>query len=282
MADSDLYWVPAWGSPSFGRAAAGPDICSQLQLCQQMGQVISLSLQSSKTQQTSLLLWVSLTWNSSGSSFPCGKKNPPEHFLAIWLFNLLEKNIWALWKSDSSCISSCFSARPNVTIKAEMVQQRGSYFWVVSCISSGGRPDTDISLAPNATVGLQAEKDSRSDVQRLSVHLPAAEYDGRSLTCMFTHPKFSHPEERITTLPTFCECFSWVGKVLVLQKWNRSKKKINKSLNVFVLSADLHKVETDNSNFQDAEYLELQEGETDVISLHITSNVPRYSVICTK
>ncbi|XP_078785695.1 uncharacterized protein si:ch211-149e23.4 isoform X1 [Oryzias latipes] len=138
--------------------------------------------------------------------------------------------------------------RPNVTIKAEMVQQRGNYFWVVSCISSGGRPDTDISLAPNATVGLQAEKDSHSDVQRLSVHLPAAEYDGRSLTCMFSHPKFSHPEERITTLPTFY----------------------------------LHKVETDSSNFQDAEYLELQEGETDVISLHITSNVPRYSVICTK
>lgn len=93
-----------------------------------------------------------------------------------------------------------------MTIKAEMVQERGRDFWVVSCISSGGRPDTDISLALNITEGLQAKKDS--DVQSLSVHLPAAEYDGRSLTCMFTHPKFTHMEERSITLPAFCECFS--------------------------------------------------------------------------
>ncbi|KAF6724886.1 Poliovirus receptor [Oryzias melastigma] len=137
-------------------------------------------------------------------------------------------------------------ARPNVTIKAEMVQERGRDFWVVSCISSGGRPDTDISLALNITEGLQAKKDS--DVQSLSVHLPAAEYDGRSLTCMFTHPKFTHMEERSITLPAFY----------------------------------LHKVGTAGSNFQDAECLELQEGETDAISLQITSNVPRYSLICTK
>lgn len=50
----------------------------------------------------------------------------------------------------------------------------------------------------------------------------------------------------------------------------------------FALSTDLHKVGTAGSNFQDAECLELQEGETDAISLRITSNVPRYSLICTK
>ncbi|XP_053729726.1 uncharacterized protein si:ch211-149e23.4 isoform X2 [Synchiropus splendidus] len=44
--------------------------------------------------------------------------------------------------------------KPNVTAKAEMVERGGSDFWVVSCTASGGRPDTDISLAPSAGIEL--------------------------------------------------------------------------------------------------------------------------------
>ncbi|KAM9359581.1 uncharacterized protein ABDE67_002722 [Symphorus nematophorus] len=63
-----------------------------------------------------------------------------------------------------------------------MVQRGGSDFWVVSCISSGGRPDTDISLALNAGEELQRENNTDSDRQIISVHLPAAEYEGHNVT----------------------------------------------------------------------------------------------------
>lgn len=95
-----------------------------------------------------------------------------------------------------------------MTIKAEMIEDGGNDFWVVACIASGGRPDTDISLALNATEELQRENASDSDSQRLSVRLPAAEYQGRNITCLFNHLKFSQPEARVTTLPTFCAYIS--------------------------------------------------------------------------
>lgn len=100
-----------------------------------------------------------------------------------------------------------------MTIEAEMVQQGGSEFWVVSCVSSGGRPDADISLALNTDEELQREDSSDSDMQTssVSVRLPATEYEGHNVTCVFDHPKFTHKESRVTTLPSFCEyyqCFT--------------------------------------------------------------------------
>ncbi|KAM6933313.1 uncharacterized protein FYW49_001690 [Xenentodon cancila] len=142
-------------------------------------------------------------------------------------------------------------ARPNVTIKAEMVHQGGNDFWVVSCISSGGRPGTDASLALNtAAEELQRESDTDSDTQRLSVHLPATEYEGQSVTCVFKHPKFTHAESRVLTLPAF---YLTVGQP-------RSEL---------------------GNNGDDV--LELQEGETEiVIGLEVRGNVPRYSATCRK
>ncbi|XP_023125528.2 uncharacterized protein si:ch211-149e23.4 [Amphiprion ocellaris] len=145
--------------------------------------------------------------------------------------------------------------RPNVTIKAEMVQQGGNDSWVVSCISSGGRPDTDISLALNTTEELQRENDKDSDTQKVSVHLPVTEFQGHNIACVFEHPKFTQKESRFLTLPTF-----YLSRVQ--------------------LNSELGNIRDD---FQATEYLELQEGESNsIIHLNVTGNVPRYNVICNK
>lgn len=94
-----------------------------------------------------------------------------------------------------------------MTVKAEMAQKGGHEFWVVSCISSGGRPDTYISLALNTDEELQIETSTDSDVQTSSVLLPAAVYGGHNVTCVFDHPKFTHKVSRVMTLPSFCEYY---------------------------------------------------------------------------
>ncbi|XP_040901606.1 uncharacterized protein si:ch211-149e23.4 isoform X2 [Toxotes jaculatrix] len=143
-------------------------------------------------------------------------------------------------------------AKPNVTIKTEMVQQGGNDFWVVSCISSGGRPDTDISLALNTGEELQRENDTDSDMQRSSVFLPATEYEGRNITCVFDHPKFTHSESRVATLPLF-----------------------------YLSGVHLSGISSDD--FQGNESLELQEGQSEiVIGLEVIGNVPHYDVTCEK
>ncbi|XP_031153452.1 synaptogenesis protein syg-2 isoform X2 [Sander lucioperca] len=140
--------------------------------------------------------------------------------------------------------------RPNVTMKAEMVQRGGSEFWVVSCISSGGRPDTDISLALNTDEEPQREYSTDTDTQTSSFLLPATVYEGRNVTCVFGHPKFTHKVSRVIKLPSF------------------------------YLSGELG---SNRDDFQDPESLELQEGQSDtVISLQVTGNVPHYNVTCKK
>ncbi|XP_065816341.1 uncharacterized protein si:ch211-149e23.4 isoform X2 [Labrus bergylta] len=141
--------------------------------------------------------------------------------------------------------------RPNVTIKAEMVQRGGSDFWVVSCISSGGRPDTEISLALNREEEQQREDSTDSDTQTSSVLLPADLYEGHNVTCLFDHPKFKQRVSRVITLPSF-----YIS-------------------GVHLLYSELQ------SNYDNS--LELREGQSDiVISLQVTGNVPRYNVTCKK
>ncbi|KAM4566712.1 uncharacterized protein PAE49_010225 isoform 1-T1 [Odontesthes bonariensis] len=146
-------------------------------------------------------------------------------------------------------------ARPTVTIKAEMIQQGGNDSWVVSCISSGGRPDTNITLALNTTEELQRENGKYSDMQILSVRLPATEYEGHNITCMFNHLKFTDIESKLITLPTF-----YLSGV-------QSHSEVGRS----------------SEDFTGTEFLELQEAESYVvISFNVTGNVPSYSVICKK
>ncbi|XP_073346799.1 uncharacterized protein [Pagrus major] len=146
--------------------------------------------------------------------------------------------------------------RPNVTIKAEMIQDGGSDFWVVSCISSGGRPETDISLALNGDEDLQRQTSTDNDTQTSSVLLPAAEYEGHNVTCVFGHPKLTHKVSRVITLPSFY--FSGVQ----------------------LLNSELG---SSSDDFQEPESLELLEGQSDtVITLQVTGNVPRYNVTCTR
>lgn len=57
--------------------------------------------------------------------------------------------------------------------------------------------------------------------------------------------------------------------------------------NAFVVSADLSGVQllrsSSGEDLKAAEYLELHEGDDEVaISLEVTGNVPRYSIICKK
>ncbi|XP_074535110.1 uncharacterized protein LOC141797538 [Halichoeres trimaculatus] len=144
--------------------------------------------------------------------------------------------------------------RPNVTVKAEMVQRGGSDFWVVSCVSSGGIPDTEISLALEEE--LQRENNTYSDTQTSSVVLPVTVYEGRNVTCVFDHPKFTHRVSQVMTLPSL-----YLSGAKLLYSELQSN--------------------TDDS--KDSEVLELQEGQRDVsISLQVTGNVPRYNITCKK
>ncbi|XP_034556382.1 uncharacterized protein si:ch211-149e23.4 isoform X2 [Notolabrus celidotus] len=146
--------------------------------------------------------------------------------------------------------------RPNVTIKAEMVQRGGSDFWVVSCISSGGRPDTEISLALNSEEELQREIGTDSGTQTSSVLLPVTEYEGHNVTCVFDHPKFTHTVTQVITLPSF-----YLSGVKLLY-------------------SDL---QSNSDDHQDTEVLELQEGQRDTaISLQAIGNVPHYNITCKK
>ncbi|XP_042342917.1 uncharacterized protein si:ch211-149e23.4 [Plectropomus leopardus] len=146
--------------------------------------------------------------------------------------------------------------RPNVTIKAEMVQQGGSDFWVVSCISSGGRPDADISLALSSDKELQREDSTDADMQTSSVLLPVIVYEGHNVTCVFDHPKFIHKVSQVITLPSF-----YLSSVQLLNP----------------------EVGSNSNDFQGTEYFELQEGKNDtIIRLQIMGNVPRYNATCKK
>ncbi|XP_034405011.1 uncharacterized protein si:ch211-149e23.4 isoform X2 [Cyclopterus lumpus] len=146
--------------------------------------------------------------------------------------------------------------RPNVSIKAEMVQQGGSEFWVVSCISSGGRPDADITLVLNIHEELQRENDTDSDMQTSSVVLPATVYEGRNVTCVFDHPKFTQQVSRVMTLPSF-----YLSGVQLMYS----------------------ELGSNSDDLQGTPPLEVQEGRRDtVISLQVTGNVPHYNVTCIK
>ncbi|XP_074496622.1 uncharacterized protein LOC141770688 [Sebastes fasciatus] len=145
--------------------------------------------------------------------------------------------------------------RPNVTIKAEIVQQGGSEFWVVSCISSGGRPAADIVLALNTDEELQREDSTDLDMQTSSVVLPATVYEGRNVTCMFDHPTFTHKVSRDITLQSFYLSVQSLHSELIIN----------------------------SDDLQGTESLEVQEGQSDtVISLKVKGNVPHYNVTCTK
>eukprot|EP00066_Takifugu_rubripes_P017607 XP_011606873.1 PREDICTED: uncharacterized protein LOC105417078 [Takifugu rubripes] len=147
-------------------------------------------------------------------------------------------------------------ATPNVSIKAEMVQRGGSEFWVVSCISSGGRPDTNISLVLNADGEPQRDDKTDSGAQTSSYFLPAAAYEGQNITCVFRHPKFTRPVSKGTTLPSF-----YVSGV----QWFSSG------------------LGNSSSESWDSGSIELREGQNDfAIGLRVSGNVPRYNLSCSR
>ncbi|XP_075892561.1 uncharacterized protein LOC142895421 isoform X2 [Nelusetta ayraudi] len=145
-------------------------------------------------------------------------------------------------------------AKPNVTITVDMEELGGRDFWVVSCISSGGRPETYIHLEPATDEDVQIETGSDSYTQKHTVVLPAAEYQGQHVTCVFQHPIFSHTEQRVATLPSFY--------LSAVQLWSSDPGV--------------------SSDFQATDSWGMQEGhESDVvIGLQVVGNVPGYNVSC--
>lgn len=101
-------------------------------------------------------------------------------------------------------------------MEAELVKEEGGEVWEVTCMASGGRPETGISLVMDADWvdhGWQRRKDDTgSETQTSSYRFPAQLYEGHNITCVFDHPKFTHRELRAISLPAFSEynsCFSF-------------------------------------------------------------------------
>lgn len=175
------------------------------------------------------------------------------------------------------------AATPNVSIKVEMVEKGGSEFWVVSCLSSGGRPDADSSLVLNADGEPQRDDKTDSGAQTSSYFLPAAMYEGQNVTCVFGHPKFTQPVSKVATLPSFCEyreCFLLIG-----MRWEM------KHMGSILCFTDVSGVQwfssglgsSSSSESWDSGSLELQEGQNDfAIGLQVSGNVPRYNLSCSR
>lgn len=167
-----------------------------------------------------------------------------------------------------------------MSIKAEMVQKGGSEFWVVSCTSSGGRPDSDISLVLDSDEEPQRNDEADSDTQTSSYFLPAAAYEGRNVTCTFGHPKFPHPVSKVTTLPSFCE---YLCVLSIRLRWEMKRGRVLRSADVSEVRWFRSGLGDSSSHFQDSGSIELQEGQKDVvIGLRVSGNVPRYNLSCSR
>lgn len=176
----------------------------------------------------------------------------------------------------------CSAATPNVSIKAEMVERGGSEFWVVSCVSSGGRPDTNISLVLNSDEEPQRDDQKALDKQMSLYFLPAAAYEGQNITCVFGHPKFTHPVSKVTTLPSFCE-YLWVVSFHLVERWDTMRTCSPLVSDVSGVQWFRSGLGNSSSDLQDSGSVELHEGQNDVaIDLRVSGNVPRYNVSCSR
>lgn len=174
----------------------------------------------------------------------------------------------------------CSAATPNVSIKAEMVAKGGSEFWVVSCVSSGGRPDTDISLVLNSEVEPQREEETDPDTQTSSYFLPAAVYEGQNVTCVFGHPKFTRPVSKVTTLPSFCEylCFLWTR-----MRREVKRGRVLRSADVSGVQWFRSGLENSSLDFQGSDSIELQEGQNGIVlGLRVSGTIPHYNLSCSR
>lgn len=173
------------------------------------------------------------------------------------------------------------AATPNVSIKAEMAQKGESEVWVVSCISSGGRPEANISLVLNADGALQRDDKTDSGAQTSSYFLPAAAYEGQNVTCVFGHPKFIRPVSKVTTLPSFCEYRGYF--LLIRTRWEMKHWSILCFTDVSGIQWFSSGLGNSSSQSWDSGSVELQEGQNDfAIGLRVSGNVPRYNLSCGK
>ncbi|KAM4628441.1 hemicentin-2 [Polymixia lowei] len=142
---------------------------------------------------------------------------------------------------------------PKVSINAEMIQEEGRLFWVISCMASGGKPETNISFVRTTNGTLQMQEDMSSDTQTNSYRLPAEEFEGHNITCVFDHPKFTHKESRVITLPSI-----YLSGVRLLP------------LGLVNTSGEIP-------------HIEMQEGQSDItIGLQVIGNTPLYTISCNK
>ncbi|CAL8374241.1 unnamed protein product [Gadus morhua 'NCC'] len=148
---------------------------------------------------------------------------------------------------------------PRVSVQAEMRQRQEEEeeeeedYWRVSCVASGGRPETLVSLVTTASDDdeeVEPRRENGTDAGTSVYRLPVRAYEGHNVSCVFTQPKLAEPQTRTLQLPSF----SLSG--------------------VRLLSDPINELQAS---------LELEEGQRDVsIGLEAVGNVPRYALFCQK
>ncbi|CAL8352766.1 unnamed protein product [Lota lota] len=146
---------------------------------------------------------------------------------------------------------------PRVSVQVEMRQgqeeEEEEDYWRVSCVASGGRPETHISLVTAAAAAAAEEeprKGNGTDAGISVYRLPVQAYEGRNVSCVFTQPKLPGPQSRTIQLPSF----NLSGVQLLANPINEMQPLV-----------------------------ELEEGQRNVsIGLEAIGNVPRYAVFCQK
>ncbi|CAL8362271.1 unnamed protein product [Merluccius merluccius] len=146
---------------------------------------------------------------------------------------------------------------PSVSVQVEDEEveegEEEEEYWRVSCMASGGRPETTISLvtAPDDDDDKESPRmDSGADAGMRAYHLPMHAYEGHDATCVFDHPKLPATQLRTVRLPSF----HLSGVQLLANGINEMQP-----------------------------LLELEEGQRDVsIGLRAVGRVPRYAVSCRK
>ena len=85
-------------------------------------------------------------------------------------------------------------------------------YWRVSCVASGGRPETLISLVTTASDEEEEEEEEEprrengTDAGTSVYRLPVRAYEGRNVSCVFAQPGLAGPRFRTHQLPSFSEC----------------------------------------------------------------------------
>ena len=95
--------------------------------------------------------------------------------------------------------------------RQEEEEEEEEDYWRVSCVASGGRPETLVSLVTTASDDdeeVEPRRENGTDAGTSVYRLPVRAYEGHNVSCVFTQPKLAEPQTRTLQLPSFSECHS--------------------------------------------------------------------------